>query len=221
MRRPILCNDIVFKTLKELETYTYKIKNTINECDSIKSDFPNEFKFLIELLKRHPEYEQKTHKMVDLKSNMNKKGTGIEINIINDDGTITSVSIITAIKGKLDSIEQETKRALRVIIQPQIDEYKRMNRDMITHCSLCSSNKCIQIDHEIWFDKLFYDFIKVSNITLPLKLDKMKDGTNHPCFYEKDKHIGELFYDYHQTHAILRPLCKKCNLSRPKYKKIY
>jgi len=214
---PIVCHGITFKTKKELSQYVNRIKNTINECDSIKTEYPEEYFFLNELIKRHPEYEEKVYKMVDLKMCMNKLKTGFEIVIINNDNTTTSISLPTCISSKSSTIEQNIKRALRTVIQPQIDYYKQTH---LLECQLCGDcERNIHIDHVIQFEELVDMFIKKYNIKIPTTFDRLTDGTNKTCLCDADKHIGILFYKFHEEHAILRSLCVQCNLSRSKYKR--
>jgi hypothetical protein len=214
---PIVCHGITFKTKKELSQYVNRIKDTINECHSIKTEYPDEYIFLNELIKRHPEYEEKVCKMVDLKMCMNKLKNGFEMVIINHDDTTTSISLPTCINSKASTIEQNVKRALRIVIQPQIDYYKRTH---VLECQLCGDcDTIIHIDHVIQFEELFDKFMKEYNIKLPTTFDKITDGTNRTCLCDVDKHIGVLFYEFHKKHAVLRPLCAQCNLTRPKYKR--
>ena len=111
--------------------------------------------------------------------------------------------------------------ALRQTISSQIQNYREKEDTNISVCSLCKKclkNKKFHIDHVIHFAKLVDDFTNLHNITIPSKYNKMAI-TFEKTFTPNDKWIGELFYDYHLKHSILRVLCENCNLTREKYKK--
>jgi len=55
------------------------------------------------------------------------------------------------------------------------------------------------------------------NIIPPNSFEKTNDGTNRIKFKECDKEYENLFKKYHMENAILRPLCKNCNLTRSKH----
>lgn len=218
-RAPITCGNITFKTQKSFKEYINNIKENIGECDSIKNDYPEEYEFLTEAMKRHPEYVEKTKYMIDLKLNQNMKNTGMEFNIINSKDAhekITSISFLTIVSGKATNNETEFSTALRHVVKSQIDSFRNEKREFgKLKCELCASNKDIHIDHNnnyYTFKSLMDNFIKEFNIPIPNMFDKDTDGSNVTILTKEDEWIGADFYNYHEKNAVLRILCRKCNL---------
>lgn len=218
-RIPFVCGGMPFKTQKALKEYINNIKKNIGECDSIKNDYPEEYEFLTEAMKRHPEYTEKTKYMIDLKLNQNMKNTGMEFTIINSKNAknvFTSISFLTIVSGKATNNETEFSTALRRVIESQIDLFRNEKCKFgKLKCELCYSNKDIQIDHHniyFTFKSLVDNFIKEFNIPIPHIFDKDTDGSNVTILTKEDEWIGTDFYNYHEKNAVLRILCRKCNL---------
>jgi hypothetical protein len=201
-------NNIQFKTQKALTEY---IKNKIYSTG--ETNETNDL-FFYELIKRHPNYTKKIQNM---------KSLGIEkcfpnnlrLFILNNDDTITEISWYNCISGKPKPLIQTFKSALRTSIEEQIYQYKIMNTPAI--CDLCN-NESEHIDHINHFDGIANDFINKYSIIIPTEYTK-KLNTFHTAFFDKDNDIKVLFQEYHKEVAKLRPLCKNCNLTRPKLKK--
>jgi hypothetical protein len=113
--------------------------------------------------------------------------------------------------------------ALRPVISPQIQIYREHKDTNVSLCSICNidlTDNNFHIDHVIHFSKLVDDFTKLYNIIIPTEYIK-KPITFERLFIVDDKWIGNMFYKYHLTNAVLRVVCIKCNLTREKYKNIY
>jgi hypothetical protein len=113
----------------------------------------------------------------------------------------------------------ELKSALRYAIEDQIQDYKDENDT--SYCNECFTPiyDDLHIDHVIHFAKLVYDFNKTRS-DIPIEFDDARDLPGHKIFKSSDSKYENEWKTYHRNNAILRPLCRQCNLSREKYKSI-
>jgi hypothetical protein len=112
-----------FKTQASLKKHFREIINKIGVYDSVKTKYPSDFLDFCEVFKRHSDYPGKFIGFVDIKIDYNPIfRTNLEVSIIKEDGSIDDVSVMNnCITGKP---KDNLKIAMRVSIQPQIDEYK-------------------------------------------------------------------------------------------------
>lgn len=219
MSKGVVFRDNFYQSKKK---FGEMVKDRLNQngiTKSIKNKSNDDFLFFIELCKRHPNHEDKLNNMIDFEikpDSINKKV--LTLHIIKSDNTTIDISIPKCVSGKSSTDYELYNRSLRTVINPQIQEYKKANKN-ITNCPIC--NKILNydnthVDHIIHFAKLVDDFTKINKIKIPSKYDQTDKNTK--CFTQKDKHIGLLFYDYHFKNADLRIICDTCNLTRKNYK---
>ena len=206
-----------FKTQKALKDHFCEMINRIHVCNSVKTKYPSEFLDFCEIFKRHSDYPGKFIGFVDIKIDYNPEFKNqLVVYIIKDDMTVDDVSVLkNCVTGKPTD---KLKIAMRVAIQPQIEEYK--NKNPIKVCELCGEHYRIEIDHHSEkspFAKLYNDFIEANKLDIPTDFDDTK--SHMKCFKESDHHFENSWAQYHEKHAILRMLCRKCNGSQPRYKK--
>ena len=205
------------KTQATLKNHFRQIFNKIGVCDSVKTKYPTEFIDFCEVFKRHCDYPAKFIGFIDIKIGYNPKFINqLEVSIIKLDGSIDDVSVMNnCITGKpKDSL----KTAMRVSIQPQIEQYK--NTNFIKVCELCSEHDRLEIDHhseKTPFAKLYIDFLEINTLPIPTTFNNTK--CHLKCFKEINYDFEKNWTQYHQENAILRILCRKCNSSQTKYKK--
>lgn len=210
-----------YSSQKEFEKFIKEIiYEKIKICNDIKNKYPEEYKILVEFLKRHPTYDLKTKNMCNLKISSNKLNKkALEILILNNDKTEIDISWNQAIKGGHKTHKSELVSAMRSSIELQIINFKNNNEKI---CSKCGSDDKIHIDHyNPQFNeltKMFIDYIKEKNIKIPTKFDDMIDKTNRRCFKVDDKIFEKKWKKYHKKKAELRVLCSNCNLTRSKTK---
>ena len=153
-----------FKTQASLKKYVREMMDSIGLCDSVKEKHPEEFLDFCELFKRHSDYPKKFIGLVDIKINKNPIFNDLTVYIVKINGEIDDVSVMkNCITGKP---KDNLNTAMRVSVQPQIDEYK--NNNFIKVCELCGEIDEIEIDHhseKAPFAKLYSDFMKLN--TLP------------------------------------------------------
>jgi len=206
-----------FKTQASLKNHFRKIINRIGVCDSVKTTHPGDFLDFCEVFKRHSDYPGKFIGFVDIKIKYNLVfGNQLVVYIIKNNMTVDNVSVLkNCITGKP---KDNLKVAMRVSIQPQIEEYKHNN--CIKVCEICGDYDRIEIDHhsEISpFAKLYNDFLEINTFPIPASFD---DTNSHmKCFKDLDYNFEKNWVQYHKENAILRMLCRRCNESQPKYKK--
>jgi len=205
------------KTQKSLKRHFREIIDKIGHCESVKTEYPQEFSDFCEVFERHSDYPDKFIGFFDIKINYNPGFKNqLVVYIIKNNGDIDDVSVMNnCITGKP---KNNLKIAMRVSIQPQIDEYK--NNNYIKVCELCGEHDKIEIDHhseKTPFAKLYIDFME--NITLPIPTSFDDTKSHMKCFKEIDYIFEERWIQYHKENAVLRMLCRACNCSQPKYKK--
>ena len=134
----------------------------------------------------------------------------MEVIIVKNNGVEDDVSILNnCITGKP---KDNLTIGMRNSIYPQIKEFKN---NSIMECVLCSDTKNIQIDHyEPQFIDLKTDFL---NNWKGLPPNIFEQNESHSkIFINIDNEFEQSWIEFHRTNAILRVLCKKCNLSREK-----
>ena len=194
--------NLTFKTKQDALNY---FKQYLNTHDTIsKEDEP-----LIEAFMQHHPRGLKTGEKVIITTDSQFGKTTKCFGVETEDGTIDKRSYKTTINGYKNS--QEVKHCLRLVIQPQIEEFRRAN-ELPDTCPMCNEPmKDPHIDHIIPFCQLLTDFLReqyitIDDIEIVRELGKDK--------YLKDKVLGQKFYDYHKEHAKLRYLCPHCNIER-------
>ena len=193
------------------------IYKRIGLCDSVRKLGNGLYDELNDLLKRHPDYNEKTKSMTDIKIKQNKTNTkAFETRIISDN-TDEAISWKYAVNGKKKDNDQNLSAAMRTSIRFYILNFKSRNEHI---CSQCRSEKDPHVDHIIHFKKLKKDFLKKCNtdsIKIPKNFSQLNDGSNLTCFLKEDNYFEKLWFEYHAKFAKLRILCKECNLQRNKY----
>ena len=202
-----------YKSQKSLKEYFRQVINEIDVCDSVKTNHLDKYLDFCEVFKRHPKYPDKFFNLVDVKIDHNPiYKNQLVVYIIKDNGEIDDVSVLnTCITGKN---KNNLLVAMRVAIQPQIDEYRLKNK--IKVCEKCGSTDRIEIDHhneKIPFCKLEKDFININKIKIPTDFENTEGHLK--CFKDEDTMFKEEWIKYHKENAILRMLCRKCNEYRP------
>ena len=199
------------KTQKSLKEYFRKVIDNIGLCESVKTKHSEYYSDFIELFVRHPDYPDKIFGMVDIQIKLNPIYKNLELCILYENGDCNDISYNLCVTGKP---KNKLKTAMRVSIQYQIDEYRDNNNSV---CETCQTTYHIQVDHIVWFEKLYDDFMKINTLPLPTLFDETEGHLK--CFTSDDDDFKNNWNHFHNEHAVLRMLCKSCNTSRPKYKR--
>jgi hypothetical protein len=209
-----------FKTLTKKTEYFKTILNR-GLCSSLKNERVEDFNDCMEAFKLHPD-NTKLEGVIDICIISNKRNMSYyEFNLIKEDGSIIDISYRECFKKrtKEQEIAFNLNSALRVAIEPQINDFKKNIKNW--KCDLCNSNVDIQIDHIILFKKLKEDFLRsltAKNENIPNIYEN--DYYNRIIFTNKDKDFENRWCQYHKNNAKLRTLCKDCNLTKNQEKKI-
>ena len=207
----IYFNNTEFPTKSKFRDYIKNlIKNEIGICDSLKSTkYWNE---ILELMKRHHEYDDKIKDMKDVIIRYSFFNN-IELCIINNDGSETPFSYITAIDGKKgNSDKHELTAAMRECIGYQILDY-RSNCELI--CNNCNSRCNIHIDHIIPFSKLRDDFLTICNTNkVDIPNSFVRNNNIRRDFKPEHFNFKQDWLYYHLINAKYQPLCSLCNLKK-------
>ncbi len=202
---------------EELWKHYRTIIDEIGICDSVKSNYPEYFIEFCEILQKHSN-SSKIYGLIDVKIAYNPKyPRSLVVYIIKENGDEDDVSIKDCIYGKKMNDKDKLNIAMRVAIQPQIDEYRK--NITVYKCDLCSDYENIEIDHhseKMPFVKLCCDFMKINTLSIPNTFDNTIG--HQKCFRYIDHIFEEQWVRFHRENAILRMLCRRCNGSQPKYK---
>ena len=199
------------KTQKQLKQCVWEKIDKIGVCSSIKQFYPEEWDGFMYLFKRHSDYPEKFNGLTDIKIRYNPVyKTQLETIIVKNNGDEDDVSVLNnCITGKP---KDNLTIAMRNSIYPQIKEFKN---NSIMECVLCCNTKKIHIDHyEPQFIDLKTEFLSIWKGPLPNIFEA--NDSHSKIFNNIDNEFEKSWFEFHRTNAILRVLCKKCNLSRKK-----
>lgn len=199
---------IIEKNIKQ-KKLKYEVKKVIERiglCESIKTEYPEDYIFFIELFTRHPNWMEKTKNMKDIKIRNNKKYKNQkEVLIEKENGDLIDISVLN----KCITCK-ETKNnlydAMRNAVENQTKELKK-NKEL--KCEECETKSNLEVEHvNILFVELYENFLK-DRIDIPNEFDNTI--SNSKCLKQVDKKFEEEWKKYHETNAELRFLCNKCN----------
>lgn len=199
----IAVNGIGFKTKKQLMEYFHTKRENFSSSDP----------FWCELIKRHPEYEEKIGSgflRIDLRPNPFKKHLMNHFVIVRTDGSEVDISMNACVNGMPKNNNQDLISALRFSIKDQINNFKT-NSEL--KCSLCGAENIeMHVDH---FNPKFKDIVKeflekINSYNIPREFDSDEKYCSSK-FKNKDAMFELQFATYHNDNAILRILCFICN----------
>ena len=222
-RKPVTFLNTVFESQTEYRKYVKKIiYNDIGICNDIKNTYPDLYKILIEILKRHPDFNSKSKNMCNIKIIHNKiNDEGFETVIIKNDGSEVDIAWTCAITGKYKSEKHKLMSAMRSSIDPQIKQFRREHIN--DSCEICGNIVRLDVDHNdeknSAFSELVSNFMEKNNhIKISNKFEELNDGTHRKKFSKEDAEFQDKWSEYHRDQASLRMLCHNCNISREKTK---
>jgi 5-methylcytosine-specific restriction endonuclease McrA len=178
--------------------------------NSVELNTPIDVSTFIDILKKHPNYEQKTlglkHWYVGMNM-FNKRGLYIMYENGNTDGFSYTCCIDPPTPRK-DFIT-----ALRFEVYDQIKTVKDAMHATF-ECPICfktvSKSQC-HIDHIHPFKLIMNDWCILNNINIE---DPPLLHHRGPIISLQNRELALNWYDYHKHHAKLQPLCAPCNLRK-------
>ena len=182
----------------------------------------NDFLFMLEVLKNHPDYELKNGtgiKAIFVRQNpVYKQTRGFWL--VRLDGKETDFSYLECLKGT--SHEKKFINACRVAVEPYTQEYKRkffngLNGEIYT-CPYTNEPLNFigsHVDHKApdTFQHLVKDFVKENVIDISHVQIISAAGDNLLQDTFKDKKLEQAWIDFHNSRAKLQIISKEANLS--------
>lgn len=195
---------------KERKSYYQNLIARTGVCDSVRQQNESTFEELMLLLNNHPSYASKVYGTVDIKIRRNRLNpVYFELNVIKmtkDSQVVCDSVSYNACLQPVQDKHAALKKSMRNQVAPQLIAFKKR---MPHVCVLCSSEDRIEVDHHRpKFRDLYHAFIK--GLTLPSTFDR--NTFNSVCFQVQDREFAERWTDYHKKNAVLRLLCRACNL---------
>jgi ribonuclease HI/viroplasmin and RNaseH domain-containing protein len=193
-------------TQRELKKKVKEVIERIGLCESIKTEYPEDYLFFLELFTRHPNWLEKTENMKDVKIRNNKIYLNQkEVLIEKENGDLEDISVLNkCISGK--ETNNNLNIAMRNAIENQIQQFKKNNE---LKCEECGTNASLEVDHvNILFIELYENFLK-DRTDIPNEFNNTI--SNSKCFKPENIKFEEEWKKYHETNAELRILCNKCN----------
>ncbi len=213
-RKPHIVAGRTFNTQADMRKYTQEILYR-NAGQTLSGD---DLSFVLGLLDRHPARDKKIGSGIDCicaeatgtYSMILRKNTLCFV-IHRTDGTNEDFSFNKCISGK-DDLNRKRMQAYRSAVDDQIIRFKRQHEK--EYCQICGRReRDLQVDHVISFVDLVMQFENSCPDTIPQVLTE-DPVTRQIKFCQEDQDFENKWTAFHQTRAVLRMLCPKCNLSR-------
>lgn len=217
-KKCIVINGMSFTSIKKVEDFV-RSRLELNAPKGEISFYDADWNFLCALIERHPQYPLKKGPGIT-KFLIKRSFKGhVELHLLRADGTQVDISWKTCASGKGNTSLQNLKEAMRVSIEPQIDDFRNLNFEIGMYCQICGLNILSihdsQIDHEIHFETLVNNFLLVNTIKVPDDFDD-EIITNRAKFKIEDSIFSDDWIKFHSSEAKLRVVHSSCNLGRKK-----
>lgn len=207
MKHRVKILDKEFKTKKAFGDYVSNwLKDHRHKTISDKSSY--EYRFLLELLKRHPNAEEKMGYPIDafFVTKATSKYDASATYILNSQGKL-DFSWRSCISGKGKSVDANLKSAMRVSIISQIEEFKQSKPNKCERCIVGEME--LEVDHYPDFSDLVKEFLKG-------RRDIPKQFDDHPrlhkaTFKKSDLKFEAEWWVFHKNNASLMLLCECCH----------
>jgi len=165
------------------------------------------FRFLSELLKRHPAYKE-VHP-VNFYIQPNAFGQ-LELAFGTFGFGRTAFSFSTCVRGKLKNNKLE--RAMRSVVVGQV--YNIVSNGFCELCSDVIGDSITHVDHIEPFVELKKKFLESWPDRIPSEFISRSDQGGHIEFHKDDIDFKDAWIKFHFDNATLRVVHAKCNLSR-------
>lgn len=200
-----IINNNSFKTQHEIKNFIKDlfIKNGYGKANPITHNF------LLELIKRHPDYESKTGLGIDyftISKNPYSRQNCFHLTFTRIDGSTDDISYNLCIKSKGLTLKQKTINAMRHSICSDIQHFK-MN-------AVLKCNKCGILEQHYDVDHYGVEFKEISESFIE-KYGICSLFANDECFTcFNDEIYKKKWIDYHNEIATLQLLCVSCHKSK-------
>lgn len=205
---------VEYKSKKALLEYVNSVLDKIPHGLIYPED--EEYKFLLELYKRHPNQEVKEY-FPECFSVQPCFTGGQHITFKNLKNEFQPFSKHNCINQRVDSIYKQNIDTLRLSILPQILKYGRAKK-----CCICGCNESLQCDHVIPFNQILKQFVWSEDFYNKYGSNNFSKGYSMKEILSDallSQEMLNLFTEYHNKEAQYRTLCFHCNISEyQKYK---
>jgi hypothetical protein len=218
MKEKYYIGKLEFKTKKECENYTRNVINNLG-CCIINKDHP-QFIFFDNLIKNHPEYDDKKGIGVDyfyIQSNpLVKKYYQTMIKRL--DGSEIDFSWVYCCEFKKRTSVEDLLKSMREAIKEDTIKYKQKQNKLI--CNFCKRENELyenyHVDHHNpSFQTLKDNFLQLTKKQIPSSFGDCKIY-KLTIFKDEDKDFRNDWVDYHNKNCNLQILCRDCNLRKKK-----
>lgn len=184
-RKPHVVGGLEFTSIDKLIIYT---KHILDRSRWLNSG--DDFNWLIELLKRHPNWEEKNGCGICQLIITKDHNGSYHMTLVRHDDTRDTISWKSACTGRGMSPRQEKLWAYRKEIEDQIAAF-RSKTSSIVNCAHCGGffSEAPHVDHTPPFSKLVSDFETINEEIVA-------------------------FSEYHAKNATLKLLCRPCNMEK-------
>jgi hypothetical protein len=215
MKKQIFITEFSFNSKKDLEEYTRKLINKLECPSSIKPNHPY-FSFLIEIIKRHPDAEDKIGVGIDyleLRCHPIHNNPALYIHRV-DDSEI-DISWVKCCRARTDTARSLLSEAMRQAVAPFVISYKKSCSPL--SCQMCQANnldyKDYHVDHKSpKFQEIRDEFSQKINLLIPTTFSD-DERTHQRIFKKEDSKFQDEWVSYHNQHATYQILCRLCNCS--------
>jgi hypothetical protein len=211
----IIVSDKNFANIKELSSYVRDMLRKHLGTDVVGPGH-DDFKFMDSLTERHPEFDIKFANgfcgFRVVTNSRNKKA--LETHFVDSNGDWHDFSWLKCCSRKSMTCIQKLHSAMRLAVEDQISDHR--NNSKSKSCPICNKplTGITHVDHVVPFNSLAKDFL----LKFPDHPTKFYDHSQYNCamFRREDYVYRNEWQLFHRSNAILRVVCAKCNLTRPR-----
>jgi len=184
-------------------------------------EFINDDPFWFDLIKQHPEYEEKNGVgIVSFKRKIHPINKLPYLIAVRADETEIDFSWISCVKQKKKTVKNNFDASMREAVADQIQEFKQSEFFKVKTCTECGDNfKSMSHAHVDHHKPLFHDmvsfFVQGWEGKTPIDFDDCTK-TNRATFKPEDSEFKQSWQAMHKSVAVLRLICGPCNLKRKK-----
>ena len=207
---------ISFNSKKQCESFTRNIINDIGTTPRIKEG-DNYFTFFNDLIKNHPDYEEKVGCGIDyffIQPNaMNRKTYQTMIKRL--DGTTIDFSWVYCCQFRVKSSMNNLTTAMRQAIAPDTIRFKKSQEELI--CMFCNKSNLDYSEYHVDHNDPPFRTIRDNFINIEKELPTtFKDcpKTYLAIFKDEDNEIKNKWIKYHNDNCTLQILCRECNIEK-------
>lgn len=196
-------------------------KNAIGVTGSVKNSDPKFYAVIREKLKKHPAYDYIFADTVDIAIRRTDFGH-LEFQAVDSERKRIAFQL-AKLYMKPETLAKECRRDLIAAMRSAIaNQAVQFRNDSVDICVLCGARPTAEfpnVEFHVDHNKDHATFKQLSEAWL-----QTKDAKTHPTYFDhgfdnmrvfnqRDLEFAKEWQTYHKEHAVLRMLCKHCNLT--------